>query len=128
MTDGKTAIANINLNIRRQVEQPQGIGHHGATLADLGGGFFLGQFELFDELRESKGLFQRIQILALKILDQGQFQNRFVVRDPDDDRHLSQSGHLRGPPAAFSRDQFKTIILGADNQGLDNALFLDRSG
>jgi hypothetical protein len=43
-----------------------------------------------------------IQIFALKIFYQGQFQNRAVIGFADNDRHFEQPQHSRRTPSPFA--------------------------
>ena len=61
---------------------------------------FLGQST--GQLTETHGLFHRVQILPLQILDQGQFHGLLVGNLTDDHRHLGQTGHPGGAPAPFT--------------------------
>ncbi len=70
---------------------------------------FLRELKLFRQLRVTVGLFNRIQIFALQIFDEREFQNRAVVRFARDDGNFRQLQKLRRAPAAFAGDQFKKI-------------------
>ena len=79
VADRKPAFAHAGLDRRRQLEQAQRVGHHGAALADLGRHFFLRELKLLDELRVALRLFDRVEVLALEILDQRQFEHGAVI-------------------------------------------------
>ena len=128
VADRKPPVADELLNRRWQFQQPQCVRHHGAALADLAGDFLLGQLELPGELRVTVGFLEGVEIFALEIFDERQFQHRVVVRLSDDDRHFRQLQQLRRAPAAFARDQFKTTAALAHDERLDDALFADGIG
>ena len=109
MADGNPSFADKFLNRVRQFYQPQRIRDGGAALADFSGDFFLRELKLFRQLRVAVSLFNRIEIFALKIFDERQFQNRAVIGFARDDGNFRQVQKLRCAPAAFARDQFKKI-------------------
>ena len=59
VADGEAAIADVGLKVGGEFEEAHCIGDDGAAFADFGGGFFLGQFKLFDQLRIAQGFFDR---------------------------------------------------------------------
>ena len=128
VADREPAVAEVALDSGRQFEQAQGIGHHGAALADLGGDFLLRELELLDELRVALGFLDRVEVLALQIFDERQFEHRAVVGLADDDGDFRQAEQLGGAPAAFAGDQFEMAVAFADDERLDDALFLDGIG
>ena len=81
--------------------------------------------QLLDELRVALSFFNRIQVLALQVLDQRQFEHRAVIGFTHDDRHFSQAKQLSGAPAAFACDQLQMAVTLADDERLHNALFPD---
>jgi len=113
---------------RRQFQQPQRIGDHGAAFADLAGNLLLGELELFGELRVAVRLLNGIEVFALQIFDEGQFEHGAVIGLADNDGRLGQLQQLRGAPAAFAGDQFKITIALAHDERLDDALFADGIG
>ena len=76
-------------------------------------------------MRKPQRFFERIQILALQILDQRQFKDG-PVRISEDHWDLRQPQHLGGARAAFTRDQLEVGSFLPHDQWLDDALFLDR--
>ena len=74
------------------------------------------------------GFLDWVEVLALQVLDQGQFEHCAVVGLPQDDRHFRQPEQLGRPPAAFARDEFQMAVPLPNDQRLDNALFFDRVG
>ena len=97
---GATFVAHLV----RQLQQPQVVGDRRAILADRVGDLFLRQVELVDEPAIGVRLFDRIEILALDVLDQRHREQPVVGDVADDDRDLEQAGALRGAPAALAGD------------------------
>ena len=112
----------------RQFQQAQRVGHHGAALADFGGDFLLRELKLLGQLRVAVRFFDGVEIFALEIFDERQFEHRAVVGLADDDGHFRQLQQLRGAPAAFAGNQFKITVAFAHDERLHDALFADGIG
>ena len=70
------------------------------------------QLKLVGEPPVRERLFDRIQVLALDVLDERHLQQRSFLSRRDianDDRHAQQAGELRGAPAAFAGDDLEPI-------------------
>ena len=85
--------------------------------------------ELADQAFERARLFERIQVLALDVLDERHGDGGFVGHFADDGRNRGKPGDLRGAPAAFAGDDFVALrrarrgaVDGAHDDGLDDAL------
>ena len=77
------------------------------------------------------GLFQRIQVRALDVLDDRDFEHLDVVHLVDHDRHLGQARRLRRAPAAFASDNLPDAVLarlGPHQDRLQHPLVADRGG
>lgn len=87
---------------------------------------FLGQAEVLHEPLISQAFFNGIQVLALQILDKGDF-SRFIRRIlADDGRHRFQAAALRCPQPPFAGNQFipaRSCLL--DDDGLDKPMLTD---
>jgi hypothetical protein len=83
---------------------------------------------LFGELCVTVRLFDGVEVFALQIFDEREFQDRAVVGLAGDDGNLRQIQELRRAPAAFAGDQFKITAALADDERLDDALFADGIG
>ena len=62
--------------------------------------------EFVDQPLDAVRLFQRIELLALDVLDQGNRQRRLVRHGTHHRRNLGQPGLAGRPPAPFPGDQF----------------------
>ena len=95
----------------RQVEQAQQVRHRGARAADGIGGLLVRELELADQARQRERLLERVQVLALDVLDQGERDGVLVVDAPQHGRDLVQARHLRGAPAALAGDDLVALRL-----------------
>ena len=76
-------------------------------------------------------LFHRIEVGALEILDQREFEALFepaATTRMDDDRHLGQPNDLGCPKPTLARDQFVSGETLAHQQRLQDAVHPDRIG
>ena len=128
MPDGEAFVAEVGLDFGGEFEEAEGIGDDGAAFADACGGFLLGQLELIDQLGKPLGFFDRVEVFALQVFDESQFERSAVIRLADEDGDLGEAGEASGAPAAFAGDQFVAVIGGADDQGLHDALGADGVG
>ena len=128
MANGNPSITQQRLHRRRQFQQARRVRHRRAALADLGGDFLLRELKLSAELRVAERFFQRIQILALQVFDERQFQHGAVIGFAIDDGNFGKIQQLRRAPAAFAGDEFKKSAAFAHNERLDDALLADGIG
>ena len=73
-------------------------------------------------------LFDRVQILALDILDQRDLKRLGIVELADDDGNLVEPGALRGTPAALAGDDLIALAVRPDDDRLDQPARCDRLG
>jgi hypothetical protein len=117
------------LHGRRQVQQPQGVGDVRPGAADLAGEFLVGGAEIVEELLVGRGLFERVELLTVQVLDQRVPEHVVVVRLLDDGADLAQAGPLRRAPPALARDKLVPAGRGrADDHGLQQADLPDGLG
>ena len=96
-----------------------------AVLADRRRDLFLRQLEFVGEPAIGERFVDRVQILALDVLDERHLEQRLLLpaRDvADDDRHAQEAGPLRGAPAALAGDDLKPVADRADDDRLDDAV------
>ena len=90
-----------------QLQQAQEVRDRAAVLSDRRGNLLLRQPELVGEALIRERLVDRVQVLALDVLDERELEQlllgalRHVAHD---DRHLQQAGALRGAPAPLAGD------------------------
>src|SRR3546814_1799263 len=73
-------------------------------------------------------LLDRIEVFALDILDQRDFQRFRLVEIPDDGGDAVKLRALRRPPPAFSRDDLEPAAMGTDDDRLDHSALADAVG
>jgi len=125
VTGAEAPLRQVVLYRGREFQQSHGIGHGGAAFADAPADLLLGEAEFLGKPGVGGGLFDRIETLALEILDEGQFQDLLVAGFADDDGCLGQADLERGAQAAFARDQFVLPGDEPDDQRLDDAALAD---
>jgi len=101
---GEAAFRQELLDILRQAQEPEHVGDRCPVLAGAASNFLVAEAELPDEPVEGEGHFDWVEILALEVLDEGEFQQMVVGDIADDDRDLVESGKLGGAPAPLARD------------------------
>ena len=124
--DGDAALGQPALDAGGQFQQAHGVGDGGAAFADFLGNFVLFQAEFLGKALVGDGFFDRVEVLALDVFDEGELEHLLVPGLADDHGGFLQTELLGGAPAAFTGDQFVFVVAFADDQGLDNAVFADR--
>ena len=104
MTDTETVIGNPGLHFSRQTEQTQGVRHRRAAAAHFFGDLFLGEFELRGKLLVGPRFFNRVEVFALQVFDERNFQHFLIIRFPHDGGNRCQPRLPCCPPAAFTRN------------------------
>ena len=89
--------------LRRELSQSQIVGHRRATLTYGVSNFLVRHVEFFDQPLQCACLFNRVQILALDVLDQRESETRFVRDLANNGRDLSQARLLGSAPAPLAR-------------------------
>ena len=119
----------IGLDRLRQLQQAQRIADVAAALADDPGDVLVAVTVLARQRLIAAGLFQRIEIAALHVLDDGELERLAVGRFERHDRNVVQAGALRRPPAPLAGDDLVGILRPAHrphHDRLDDAALLDR--
>ena len=109
----------------RQIKQT----HH---ISDVAARFFddnrkrgLAMAELVGKPLIGFGFFDRVQVLALDILDQRNFERFTVVKITDNRRNVMNLRLLRRTPASFARNNLITAVKRPHDNRLDHAVTLD---
>ncbi len=111
-----------------ELEQAQEVGDRGAVLAGALGHLLLGEAEVAGEALVGAGLLDRVEVLALEVLDDGDLHRLLVGDLADDGGDGGFAGALGGEPAALSGDELEASGVLADGDGLDDSGDLDGVG
>ncbi len=93
----------------RQVEEPDEVGDRGAVLPDGAGDLCRLHPELRAKRRVPLRLLDGIELLALKVLHQGEHEERVVVGIPHHHRDLAPAEPRDGPQPALAGHQLEAI-------------------
>jgi len=105
---GKFAAADECLHRFRKLEKAQHVGDMAAALADDPSDLVLVVFELPTERLLTGRFFERIEVFALDVLDDRQFQCFGIADIEDDDGNVVDAGALRGPPTALAGNDLES--------------------
>ena len=117
MTGGQLALPHPALHRLRQLQEPDGVGDMAATLAHFLGHILLGAVEAVDQLLIGHAFLDGVEVGALHILDDGDFQRLAIRQLAHHHRHVMQLGHLGSAPATLARHDL--IAVGADGPHQD---------
>ena len=122
--------AHQRLHRLGQLQQPHHVGDMRPALADDLRHLLLRVIALLHQRDVAGRLLDRIEVGALHVLDDGEFERLHVGRLDDRDRHLVQAGALRRAPAPLAGDDLVVVRRAgcAHHDRLDDAALLDRLG
>ena len=116
-------------HVLRGIDEAQPVLQVALVLAQLRGQLAQAVAVLLGHALEHVGLFERRDVFALQVLDDGDLERGLLVEVLDDDGHLSQAGHLRRPPAALTGDDLVPPVGERANQHrLQHAVLADGRG
>ena len=125
VTDSQAPLGQVTLDFGVKLHEAHRIGNGGTALADAPGDIILGEAEFLGEAAVGGGFFDRIESLALEVLDKSQFQNFLIGGLTDNDRSFVKTDFLRGPKTAFPGDEFVFSSGKADDQRLNDSPLAD---
>ena len=114
----------------RKLGETQRVGDMAAALADNARDVGVRIAVVRGELRIAGRLFKRVEIGALHIFDDRDFERLAIARLDNDNRQFVQSGELSRPPPALARDDLVGVGRPSDRANdnrLDDPAFPDRS-
>ena len=106
MTGGENVGGHPALHQRRQLEQPKRIGHLRARPADAVSELLVSRAEVLEQLLVGRGLFQRVQLAAVKVFQECIAKQVIIRGVADNCGDGVQACGLNGTPAAFAHDEF----------------------
>ncbi len=127
---GELAGPDQGLHALGQLQQPQRVGEMAAALADGVGDVLLGVAEALDQLVVAGRLLDRVEVLALHVLDHGELGDLLVGEVAHDDGHGVERRLLRRAPAPLAGDDLvaAAVRVGAGDDRLHQALGAQRVG
>ena len=128
MALGEVTICNRGLNAGSEIEEPQGVGYRRAGPTDPGRDVLVAEPELIDELAIRIGRLERIQVFALEVLDERQFELLSIGELADDGRDPVEPGGLGRAQPALTGDELVAVDRFSDKDGLEDAVLLDTRG
>ena len=88
----------------------------------------MGHREILDHLLVRRGFLERVQVVALKVLDQGLLEHLAVVGGPHDRRDGLQARPAGRSPTPLAGDELETVAGRADEDRLEQADLADGIG
>ena len=129
VTHANRAFLQAALDRRRELQEPQRVGDRHPALADARCHVVVGEREILDQLLIRARLLERIQLLALNVLDDRVLEHGRVVGNPDHRGHgLQTDAPRRAPPPLAGDELVATALSRADEDGLQDADLADRIG
>ena len=126
VADRDPGLGQITLYLLVKIEKAHAVCDRRPALSDLLRDIFLTEMEFSREPGKSARFLDRIEVFALQVLDECEFEDVLVGGFANDHRRLLQSDPLRGAPAAFSGNELEFVAAFAGNQRLNNSVFADR--
>jgi hypothetical protein len=123
---GETSIFDEVKNQLFQTQKTRGVANGCAVFTGFCGHFFLGQMKFAHQALIGAGFFDRVEVLALNILDEGYFERSLIGDFADDRGHTAQACPLRCAPSAFAGEELIARSNSSQDQRLNDAAYLDR--
>ena len=116
-----------SLHRTRQLEQPDRIGNRRARTTDPGRNLLLSEAEVLDELLVRRRLLKRVEVLAMKVLDNCSFERSEVIGISNDGGNRRQIGPTSRSPPPLPCNEFIPLVGGPHHDRLDNPDLGNRS-
>ena len=127
MTYRKEADFEVVLDLCRELQQAEVVGHRRTLLADPCGHLLLGEAAFLDEPLIAQSHFDRVEVLTLDVLHDSHLEHSLVVGVADVCRNHVHSREPACPEAALAADDLVSAVsLSADGDRLDEAQCPDR--
>ena len=128
MAGREPALGDELLEVAGKLEQAEEVRDGGAVFAGAMADLVVAEVKFACEAFESQGGFDGVEVLALDVLDEGDFEEAVVGEFLNDDGDFGHSGELGGAPAAFAGHELVAVAGAADHEGLDDAVGADGLG
>ena len=128
VSGGDQSVDNVLSGDFGQLEESECVGDGDAGSSDAFCGVFVGHSEFFDEVSVGFGFFDGVEVFSLDVFDEGEGEGVAFGDVSDDDGDFLDAGDLCGAQASFSGDEYVSVVLCSDDEGLDEAAFSDGGG
>ena len=105
-----------------RLQKPEQVGDGRAVLARSSPDLFVTQVHLAGEALQRLSRFDRVQVLALDVFNQRDFEELLVGIVLDYGGHLAEFGHLRSSEPPLTGNQLESIAFPPQNQWLDDSV------
>jgi len=122
MPHRKAMLGQQKLDIPGEPKKPQHVRDGCAVLARALCNLLVAEFVVAHQALERVGNLDRVEVLALDILDECDLHEAIIGVILDNDWDLREAGDLGGAPSAFTGDQLVATDGRAHDQGLDDAV------
>ena len=128
MALGQPTIRDRRLDAGCEVEKAKRVRDGRSGTTDPRRDFVLAEAELVDELSVGFRRLERIEILALQVLDQRELELVAIGELAHDCRDAFEAGGLRGPEPALAGDELVAVDRLGHEDRLDDAVLADARG
>jgi hypothetical protein len=128
MAHGEAVLSEEILDVGGELEEAEGVGDGATVLAGATGDVIVAEVELVREAVEGMGDLDGVEILALYVLDQRDFEQVLIGNMLDHGRDVGKAGEFPGAPAAFASDELIAIAEGPNDERLNDAIGQDGIG
>ena len=112
----------------REVEQAERVRDGRSGAADARRDVVLAEPELVDQLAVGLGRLERVEVLALEVLDEGELELLAIGELADDRRDAVEAGRLRGAQPPLAGDELVAVDRLGDEDRLEDAVLGDARG
>ena len=109
MALGEPAIGDRGLDAGREVEQSERVGHRRSGSTDARRDLVLAEPEVVDQLAIGVGGLERVEVVALEVLDERQLELVAIGELADDRRDPLEAGRLGGAKTALAGDELVAV-------------------
>ena len=122
MAFAEPAVRDRLLDAGRKLEQAEGVRDRRSGPPDARRDLVLAEAELVDQLAVRFRGLERIEILALEVLDEGELELVAVGELADDRGDAFETGRLRSPEPALPGDELVAVDRLGDEDRLEDAV------
>src|SRR3979490_208914 len=105
----KAPLFEKGLSVRLQIQKPHGVCNRGAAFANALRNLVLGEAEIVVEPFVGASFFDGVEVLALEVFNQGEFEHFSVACLAHDCRGFGEPKFSSGAPSALAGDKFVLV-------------------